>query len=198
MIGLAPFQVPGPARWHTAFYRSASTFLARHCLAGPEVKGIYLRRSVAAGEAQFPWSDIDLAMVLSAFSSAEEEGLALAELLRRFHRARTIFPRLGETLIYTANDFDESVDDDPYRASIDQRAAIAIYGEIPKAKPPRITPFAAIRRLVFWLEAYLPRALRTRNHRNARKFAIEMWNAWRVCSGELQQPFISRREAERD
>lgn len=198
MIGFAPFRIPGPARWHTAFYRSAAAFLAKHYLAGPEVTGIYLRRSVAAGEAQFPWSDVDLGMTLSAFSNAREEGEALADLWRRFQRARAIFPRLGETLIYTAGDFSESVVDDPYRASIDRRVAIPVYGELPVMEPGTIPTFAAIRRLVFWLDTYLPRALHTRNHRNARKFAIEMWNAWRTASGKIREPFVSRLEAAAD
>lgn len=198
MIGLAPFRVPGSARWHTAIYRAASTLVSRRFLASPNVECIYLRRSVAAGEAQFPWSDADLGIVLSAFPSDEDEGRALKGLWQRFRLARTIFPRLGEALIYTLDDLSDSVVDDPYRASIDRRAALAIYGGIPAAAPFTVSPRDAIRRLVFWLDTYLPRALRQRNHRNARKFAIEIWNAWRTASGCIEEPFLSRRDAEQD
>lgn len=42
----------------------------------------------------------------------------------------------------------------------------------------------------------LPRALRTRNHRNARKFAIEIWNALQTASGVISEPFVARHESE--
>lgn len=194
--GAAP-SPPVSARWQTALYRAAASIVSKRCLASPDVECIYIRRSVASGEAQFPWSDVDLGIVLSHCANAEEEGRALESLWSRYRLARLLFPRLGEAELHAHGGLADSADDDPYRASIDRRAAIPTYGSLPPWAPVPISARDALRRLVFWFDGYLPRSLRERNHRNARKFAIEIWNAWLTASGAIEEPFLTRREAER-
>ncbi|MCC6263412.1 MAG: hypothetical protein IT169_07535 [Bryobacterales bacterium] len=184
------------ARRQTALYRAAASCISNHCLATPDVESIFIRRSVASGEAQFPWSDVDLGIVLSRFASEEEEGLALERLWTRYRLARLLFPRLGEAEVHAHGSLEESAIDDPYRASIDRRAAIPVLGAIPPMPPVPIAARDAIRRLIFWFDDYVPRSLRQKNHRNARKFAIEIWNAWRTASGGIAEPYLTRREAE--
>lgn len=196
MTGVSLASLPLSARWQTAFYRAAASLVSANCLAAPEVESIYIRRSVASGEAQFPWSDVDLGIVLSRFANEEDEGRALERLWGRFRLARLLFPRLGEAELHVAASLADSAIDDPYRASIDRRAAVPTHGCIPEWTPAPIAPRDAIRRLVFWFDGYLPRSLGARNRRNARKFAIEMWNAWLTASGAIEEPFLRRRDTE--
>ena len=61
------------------------------------VEQIYIRRSVAAGAAEFSWSDLDLGLVIGPASGAD-----LWRLWRRFQLANLAFPRMGECQIATA------------------------------------------------------------------------------------------------
>lgn len=154
------------------------------------VEQIYIRRSVAAGEAEFPWSDLDLGLVIGRAS-----GRDLWRLLRRFRVAKLLFPRMGECQLATAVELAEMTEMDPYRASLDRRFAIVLAGGRPPIPLVRVTPEAAARRLVFWFENYLPLAMRQGNVRNQLKFASEMANALGVVEGRRTEPLRSRRES---
>jgi hypothetical protein len=155
------------------------------------VEQIYIRRSVAAGEAEFPWSDLDLGLVIGPASGADLWGL-----WRRFQMASLAFPRMGECQIATAAELAEMTEMDPYRGSLDRRYSIALVGGPPPIPALPVTPAAAARRLVFWFEHYLPLAMRQTNIRNQRKFAREMANALGVVEGRRAEPLRSRREAD--
>ncbi|MEQ1690320.1 MAG: hypothetical protein ABMA00_03495 [Gemmatimonas sp.] len=173
----------------TAIYRAAARLLGRTLLAAPIVRTIYVRRSVAAGEAVFPLSDLDLAMVIEPAPGAEIESLR-----RRYRGARVAFPRLGECQLFTPEDLEEFVFTDPYRASLDRRCAVTVLGPPPEIRSAPIPPLETARRLVFWFEHFIPTARRTGNRRNLRKFAIEMVNALGVLEGRWPEPLTSRRE----
>ncbi|MBL0172145.1 MAG: hypothetical protein IPP90_15755 [Gemmatimonadaceae bacterium] len=158
-------------------------------LASPIVRTIYIRRSVAAGEAVFPLSDLDLAMVIDPASGVEIETLR-----RRYRLARLAFPRLGECQLFTQADLDEFAVTDPYRASLDRRFAVTVYGPPPAIPARPIPPLETARRLVFWFEHFIPTAIRQGNRRNLRKFALEMANALGVLEGRWGEPLRSRRE----
>ena len=155
------------------------------------VNQIYIRRSVAAGEAEFPWSDLDLGLVIGPASGADLWGL-----WRRFQMANLAFPRMGECQIATAAELAEMTEMDPYRGSLDRRYSIALVGGPPPIPALPVTPAAAARRLVFWFEHYLPLAMRENNGRNQRKFVREMANALGVVEGRRAEPLRSRREAD--
>lgn len=175
----------------TAIYRTAARLLGRTLLSSPIVRSIYVRRSVAAGEAEFPRSDLDLAMVIEPAPGVEIEALR-----RRYRRARVAFPRLGECQLFTPADLDEFALTDPYRASLDRRCGITVAGASPKIRAVPIPPLETARRLAFWFEHFIPTARRTRNLRNLRKFAIEMVNALGVLDGRWSEPLTSRRETQ--
>ena len=153
------------------------------------VRSVYARRSVASGEAVLPWSDLDLAMVTD-----DLPGAALDGLRRRYRLARVAFPRLGECQIFTEGELAELAVTDPYRASLDRRCAWVALGEAPAIPAEPIPAHEAARRLVFWLEEFVPTALRQRNERNLRKFALEMANALGVLEGRWPEPLTTRRE----
>jgi hypothetical protein len=108
------------------------------------VEQIYIRRSVAAGEAQFPWSDLDLGLVIRPVSGAE-----LWRLQRRFRAAQFLFPRMGGRQVATADELAEMTEMDPYRGSLDRRFAVALKGGRPPIPEVQVTRAAAARRLVF-------------------------------------------------
>jgi hypothetical protein len=157
----------------------------------PFVDSVYIRRSVAAGEAEFPWSDLDLGVVIGACSGDE-----LYALRCRFQRAKILFPRLGECVLAEAEELAEMAAMDPYRASLDRRFAIVVSGGRPPIPRLPIAKMAAARRLVFWFEHYLPLAVRQNNERNQRKFVKEMANALGVVEGRWPEPRRSRAETE--
>ncbi len=173
----------------TAIYRAAARILGNTLLASPVVRTICIRRSVAAGEAVFPFSDLDLAMVIDPVPGADVE-----QLRRRYRRARLAFPRLGECQVFTREDLDEFAVTDPYRASLDRRCAVTVFGPPLAIADAPISPLEASRRLVFWFEHFIPTARRQGNRRNLRKFAIEIANALGVLEGHWSVPLTSRRE----
>ncbi|MBL8216190.1 MAG: hypothetical protein JNK87_36055 [Bryobacterales bacterium] len=156
----------------------------------PFVQSVYIRRSVAAGEAEFPWSDLDLGLAIR-----DTLGSGLFSLWRRFRLAQALFPRLGECQIATAEELAEMAGMDPYRASLDRRFAIVVAGTPPPIPHLPVPRQAAARRLIFWFEHYLPRALRAGSVRNQRKFVKEMANALGVVEGRWPEPLRKRAEA---
>jgi predicted nucleotidyltransferase len=173
----------------TDFYRAAARFLSRTILKSAIVRTIYVRRSVAAGEAVFPLSDLDLAMVIDPAPGAEIE-----RLRRRYRLARLAFPRLGECQVFTGDDLREFAVTDPYRASLDRRHSATVFGPPPPIPNEPIPATETVRRLVFWFDPFVATALRQGNRRNMRKFAIEMANALGVLEGRWPEPLTSRRE----
>jgi len=172
----------------TRLYRAAASAVAP-VLHAPGVCSIFIRRSVAAGEAVFPWSDLDLGLV-----SEDLTGTALASLWRRFQMARLLFPRLGECQVSSPSELNELAANDPYRGCLDRRLAITIAGTPPSIPVVPLTLRNTTRRLVFWLENYLPVAVRQRNARNQGKLLLEMWNALGVLEGVWAEPLATRAE----
>jgi predicted nucleotidyltransferase len=172
----------------TRAYLAAARLVAR-VLDGAPVRTVYVRRSVAADDTAWLRSDLDLALVIDA-----ADGATMARLHRRVRRARLVFPRLGEVQVTTPGELHELAESDPFRASIDRRAAVVVRGD-PLAIPPApIGTRDALRRLVFWLDHYVPWAARRGRRRDQRKFVLEMWNALGVLEGRWPEPLVSRRE----
>ncbi|MFM8284098.1 MAG: hypothetical protein ACKOCW_11150 [Planctomycetaceae bacterium] len=170
----------------TWFYRIAAHAVAP-VLRSPCVRSVYIRRSVATGEADFPWSDLDLGLVAEGLRGAD-----VLALYRRFLVARTMFPRLGECQIVSAAELCEIAEADPYRASLDRRFAVTVAGPPPHIPRVPVSLRAAARRLIFWFERYLPRAVRSDNIRNQRKYVAEMLNALGVIEGRWPEPLKTR------
>ncbi len=174
-------------RVSTPIYMAAARAAAR-VLAAPGVRSVFVRRSVAAGDALFPLSDLDIGLVIDGF-----DGAAMAGLLRRMRAARGLIPRLGEAQVTTADELCDLAECDPYRASIDRRSVVTVRGHAPAIPCQPLPPMAVARRLAFWLDHYLPCAVRRRRRRDQRKFTLEMWNALGVLQGRWPEPYVSRR-----
>jgi hypothetical protein len=172
-------------------YASAGRWIARQFFNAPQVLTVHARRSVAAGEAVFPWSDLDLEILVDDTSPA-----TLLALLSRFQRAKLFFPRLGETFIVTPEEAIAKAKLDPYRASLDRRAALLLHGQAHPLPECNIPKHEAARRLIFWFEHFLPLAIKTNNLRNQRKFLLEMRNAFGVLNGDWPEPLLTRQETQ--
>jgi hypothetical protein len=179
---------PSPS---TRLYLGAAHLVAR-AIAAPVVRSVYVRRSVAAGDARFPQSDLDLGVIVDPCS-----GATLWSLYERYRRARLLFPRLGECQITTREELHDLAHADPYRASLDRRAALHVRGEPADIPRGPLEPRAVARRLVFWLEHYVPWSVRQERRRDQHKFLLEMWNALGVLTGRWSEPLISRRDVRR-
>jgi predicted nucleotidyltransferase len=167
---------------------------ARLLSASDIVVSVYVRRSVAVGEVSFGRSDIDLGIVLREGLPPLAERHELLKLARLYRRIKIALPMLGECEVHDPESLRRMPRIDPYRASIDRRAAILLHGppvQIPEAAIPQAE---SVRRLIFWIERYLPAAIRSRDSRNARKLALEMWNGWACATGLVPEPYLTRRD----
>jgi len=171
----------------TLLYVAAARIVAP-VLGAPGVRSVFIRRSVAAGDAEFPLSDLDLGLVIDGV-----DGAGMAALHRRLRAARALFPLLGEVEATTSEELHDMAESDPYRASLERRAAVTVRGEPPVIPAVPLSPMAVARRLVFWLDHYVPRAARRGRHRDQRKFVLEMQNAMGVLRGWWPEPHVSRR-----
>ncbi|HFB98283.1 MAG TPA: hypothetical protein ENJ62_04000, partial [Bryobacterales bacterium] len=198
--GVLPRENPVPEPPRPGFGNEAYLALARAVSAGlaahRDVRTVFVRRSLAAGEIAFGRSDIDFGLVLDSALAAPGEISRLIALNRFYRFLRLFRPFIGEGLVYTEDDFRMYYVLDPFRASIDRRAAIRLRGpDIPRILAP-VSPAAAIRRQIAWFEPYLTTALRRGSRRNMRKLALESWNAHAVAMGWIPEPFVTRRETE--
>ena len=155
-----------------------------------------MRRSVAAGEVVFGRSDIDFTILLEGPLGDPEEAGKLLALNRCYRALQTALPIVGESHVMTHEEMRLSYRTDSYRGSLDRRAALVVYGK-PMEIPVYPVPVEdSARRLAFWYRKYLPIAVRTRNLRNLRKFALEIWNAYSTATGLTVEPYITRRGTE--
>jgi len=178
-------------------YRLAATEAGRVLVSNEIVQSILVRRSVAAGEVDFGRSDIDLTIVLKGPSETAEEAEKLLALSRCYRRLRWCVPALGECFVLTPEEVLRSYGADPYRASLERRCGLVVQG--PEVDIPElpISQSGVAYRTIDWFRGYLPIAVKTGNRRNLRKFAIEIWNAYATATGLIEQPYITRGEAER-
>lgn len=160
------------------------------------VESVFVRRSVATGEVSLGRSDIDLTIVIRSPFATREEASSILALCRSYRLLGTCIPVVGEAFVYTPDELQRSYRLDPYRASIDRRSAILVYGKPVEIPGVPVGVEDAALRLVFWFRNYVPQALQQANVRNMRKFAIEMWNAWTTAAGSIAEPYLTRRETE--
>lgn len=173
-------------------YRAVARMLSRAVFNDASIHSVCVRRSVASGEAVFPFSDIDFDITI-----ASDSGLLIERLRQRYCLARIIFPRIGQCFVLTPSDPDELSVTEPYRASINRRCFFNAGGVAPSWPRTSISTNEAARRVVFWLEEYFPAAVRTGHLRNQRKFYLEMCNALGVIEHKWDEPRISSNEIEK-
>jgi predicted nucleotidyltransferase len=159
------------------------------------VRSVYARRSVAAGEVCFGRSDIDLGIVIREAEPPWRDNEQLLALARLYRRLKMAIPIVGECTVHDPESLRPWSRIDSYRASIDRRGGLLLHGQPLEIPVTAVPERECARRLIFWIEKFLPPVIRKRSKRNLRKIALEMWNAWACASGLVSEPFLTRREA---
>ena len=149
----------------------------------------------AAGEARFPWSDIDLTLILHQHCAGPAQFGPLLDLNRKVRRPRRAFPFVGQIETFTADELPGWFLLEPARESLNRRSAILLACEPLSIPAIPIPPENAAYRFCFYLEDYVPHAVMTRNSRNLRKFALDMWSNAGVARGLFAEPHITRSAA---
>jgi len=175
----------------TLLYLGAAHVLGRTVFNTPDIVSVCIRRSVAVGEATFPFSDLDLDISVRA-----DAGPLMGRALRRLRLARVVFPLTGQCFAITPADMEELADLEPYRASINRRSGIAVRGSAPVWPRRPIDRCEAAWRVVFWLDSYFPGAMRTGNRRLQRKCRLEMRNALGILDRRWQEPRTTQAEVQ--
>jgi len=178
-----------------AAYRLLARGVASVLASSEIVRTVYARRSVAAGEVSFGRSDIDLGIVIRAAEPAWRDKEQLLLLARLYHWLKITIPIVGECTVHDPQGLRLWSRIDPYRASIDRRAGLLLHGPPLEVAVTSVPERECARRLIFWIEKFLPPVIRRRNKRNLRKIALEIWNAWACASGLVSEPLLTRREA---
>jgi hypothetical protein len=175
-------------------YRSAATVTGKALLRDEIVHGVYVHRSVAAGEVSFGRSDIDLMVILREPNSETGDAAELASLYRRVCWLRRFNPAAGHIRLYTPAEFEASMCSDTYRGSVTRRNSILLAGKAVAISHAPVRREDAIRRFAYWPDNFFSIAVRERNRRNLRKMATEMWCAYALAQGRITEPYVTRRE----
>jgi hypothetical protein len=177
-------------------YRQIGRLSARVLGSSPIVESVYIHRSVAADEASFGRSDIDLLVVVRQPPSGACDGSELAALGRTVRRMHAILPVVGQMEVHDPRGLQDWCRSDPYRASIERRSTILVYGKPFEFTSPPIRTEHAIRRAVVPVSTYLTAAVKERNRRNLRKFSLDVWNAYATATHQIAEPFLARQETD--
>jgi len=173
-------------------YLAAARGLARAIAGHSIVRSVTLRRSIAAGEARFGRSDIDLDIVLHCACVTPAETRQLCALNRTVRRLRLVCPWLGQCVAIASDELSEWAELESFRVGLDLDNAVLLYGAPVEFPRYPVTPEHAAYRTAFWFENYLPRALRTGHRTNLWKFTLEMWTTCNLGLGRRITPHLRR------
>ena len=175
-------------------YRTAAYVTARLLGTSPAVQSVLVHRSVATGEVVFGRSDIDLVVVIRR--EASFDGEQLASLYRLVRRVRRVNPALSHIDVFEPDGIERLARTDTCLASTERRSLKLLCGKPATFPDLAVEPSHALARFVLWAEWYFAIALQTRNRRNIRKIALEMWNDYALAEGLLAEPLLRRDEME--
>lgn len=183
-------------RCANGIYRQIGRLSARALGCSQIVKSVYIHRSVAADEASFGRSDIDLLVVVRQPPPGAYDGPELAALSRTVRLITATLPVVGQMEVHDPRGLQDWCRSDPYRASLERRSAILVYGRPAAFASLPIRAEHAIRRAVVPISTYLTAAVKERNRRNLRKFSLDVWNAYATATHQIAEPFLTRQETE--
>ena len=183
-------------RLANSIYRQVGRASARVLGTSEIVESVFIHRSVATDEVAFGRSDIDLLVMVRQPVSESCDGPELASLSTKARWMHSLTPVVGQMEVHDPWGLQRWFRTDPYRASIERRSAIQVYGQPLEFTSRPIQTEHAVRRMLVCLHTFLSVAVRQRNQRNLRKFALDAWNAYATAAHLIAEPYLSRREAE--
>ena len=175
-------------------YRIAAYLTAQTLGTSPAVESVLVHRSVSTGEVVFGRSDIDLMLVIRR--AAVFDGQQMASLWRLVRRARRFNPALSHIDVLEPDGIERLARADTCLASTERHSLRRLCGKPATFPELPVEPSHALARFVLWAEWYFAIALQTKNRRNIRKIALEMWNTYAVAEGLLAEPLLRRDEME--
>lgn len=175
-------------------YRSIARVSAKALAAGGATRSIAVRRSVATGEVDFPFSDIDLLAVVTDDVAAS--GAKLAEFYQRLRWVRRLNPRLSHVEVQSRWGLRRMAELDSYWASMERRTNLTLAGESLSIPDVPFRPDDAVAKFGLWTEWFFPIALQLNSGRNIRKTALECWNAYAAAEGLVAEPELLRSDME--
>ena len=177
------------------FYRTAAWASARMLASSPIVESILTRRSVGTGEVVFGRSDIDMLVVIR--QARAHDGEALADLYRTARVCRFLNPALGHMEVHDPESLQSSLATDTCFGSVERRSCLLLYGPpVPMRDRPVCASHAA-GRFGFGIQTVLSPAMHQRNRRHLQKAVLESWSQYATACGLIQEPWLTRAEAER-
>jgi hypothetical protein len=175
----------------TTVYRAVAMLVARRLGALEGVRGVYARRSVAAGEVALGQSDIDLTILTAPTAGLDAEAAALETLATRFASIRWLVRKLGTCEIGTRAELEEWYRTPWFPASaFRDRGWLRLHGE-PFVPPPVVPPEAARSmhlRWMLWAWETLPRFHREGNARTCANLLLDIVNVGYLHAGSLDVP----------
>lgn len=146
------------------------------------VQGVYLRRSTAVGEAILGQSDIDLAVIINNFESAQQELPLVRRLSNMYRLYKCLCPVLGELFIFNQEDLKYWFKNKPFRGEL-SKYWLRLYGKFIYPEDVIIPKEDIIAEFCFWLfdmlpKFYMKRDLFGRNTRHCVVALLEMYNAF--------------------
>lgn len=156
------------------------------------VESIYLRRSAATGEAVFGKSDIDLAIIIDNFKSAQQELPLVRGLSKRYNLLKRICPVLGELFIFNREDLMHWHKNKPFRGIL-AKHWVRLYGQSISSEEPYIPKEDILAEFCFWLfdmlpKFYIKKARFRKNTRHCVVALLEMYNAFFTLEGSFPLP----------
>lgn len=136
-------------------YRLITKVIFSPLLLPDSVQGIYLRRSAANNEAILGKSDVDTAIIIDDFKSAQQELPLIRKLSNWYSHLRSLCPILGELFIFNRKDLTHWNRNKPFRGML-ARHWIRLYGDSLTFEDLAIPKEDILAEFCFWLFDMLP------------------------------------------
>jgi predicted nucleotidyltransferase len=174
----------------TAIYRGVAKVAALHLSALDSVSSVYVRRSVACGEAAFGRSDIDVHVLIHPHANPEAEARALIRLADRWSRLRRLFPMLGDCDVSTPAELHRWYQLHPFTWYRDRGWLKLSGAEFIRPQVP-LQSEAGRESLLwwfFWAWERLPQFFRAGNVHTCRNLFLDMANVFFLYTGTFSEP----------
>lgn len=175
-----------------ALYRALGRWVAARLGSLDFVRGVYARRSLAAGEVTAGRSDIDLTISIAAPGGLDEEQDRLRTLAHRIATLRRVLPILGPPEVATAEELVHWYRAPEFPATRERdRGWLRLWGEsVERPSGAGTAEEERIRNLpwLFWAWQELPDHFRRRRLRTCCNLLLDMVDVRDLCGGRTPRP----------
>ncbi len=156
------------------------------------MRGVYARRGLAAGEAVFGRSDIDLTVVVDPSSDLDEEAARMAALARRLRAFRRVLPVVGPPEVATPSELGRWYASAAFPGSVERDRGWRCVRGAPFERPTLPRPHAAAYESelpwFFWAWRTLIDGYRRGRVRACCNMLLDMVNVYLLYAGAVRGP----------